>query len=172
MKLIPLSARNKCKNAGKYFAEVDDEIYPFLIHWDWRVAKTGKNTYACRMATIDGVRTSIFMHRFILGVSDSSICVDHINNNGLCNLTSNLRTCSKGENSRNRSGWMKSTSQFKGVTWIANKQKRVKRWTASITIDRRKICIGYFGSEIEAAHAYDAAAKQHHGEFAKLNFEE
>ena len=38
--------------------------------------------------------------------------------------------------------------------------------------NRKTIHIGTYISEIEAAKAYDEAAKIHHGEFANLNFPE
>jgi hypothetical protein len=34
----------------------------------------------------------------------------------------------------------------------------------------KKIWVGRFKTQIEAARAYDAAAKKYHGEFARLNF--
>lgn len=168
MKLIPLSHQGK--NKGKYFAEVDDEMYPYVNHWKWGATKQGNTIYAVRQEWVDRVRVSVLMHRFILGVTDPNICVDHINLNGLCNLQINMRTCTKRENSCNRRGWKNSISQYKGVAYVSNSQKRVKRWTASITVNRKKISVGYYHTEIEAAKAYDSAALKYHKEFAKLNF--
>jgi hypothetical protein len=50
--------------------------------------------------------------------------------------------------------------------------KRVGRWTVAIKKNRKKISLGSFDSEIDAAKAYDKAAKKYHGEFARLNFSE
>jgi len=41
---------------------------------------------------------------------------------------------------------------------------------AGITADNEKYHLGYFTNEIQAAKAYDNAARKHHGEFASLNF--
>ena len=59
-------------------------------------------------------------------------------------------------------------SKYKGVHWHKNHRK----WLARITFEKNTIHLGYFRNEIEAAKAYDEAAKKYHGEFASLNFPE
>lgn len=94
--------------------------------------------------------------------------VDHINGDGLDNRRSNLRVCSHAENRRNSkkvSGRRKLASHYKGVSHPSK-----NRWTASITVMWKTLHIGSFKTEIEAARAYDEAARNHHGVFARLNF--
>jgi hypothetical protein len=62
----------------------------------------------------------------------------------------------------------KTTSQYIGIYF----EKRTGRWIARIEHNNKRIWIGRYDSEIDAALAYDDAAKKYHGEFARLNFSE
>ena len=58
------------------------------------------------------------------------------------------------------------SSKYKGFHW----NKRNKKWAAQITCDHKRHHLGYFVDEIDAAKAYDKAARKYHGEFAQPNF--
>ena len=82
----------------------------------------------------------------------------------LDNRRENLRLCNARQSGFNMPK-RKSASQYKGVHW----NKRDKKWYAHIGVDSKLKHIGYYDSEIEAAIAYNNAAKKYHGEFARLN---
>jgi len=112
-------------------------------------------------------RTYYQMHREIVQVPDGMVC-DHINGDGLDNRKANLREASRAENSWN-SGKNRgvSRSKYKGPAW----DSRDRRWEVRISVNGRRIYIGRFKDQIEAARAYDRAAKKYHGEFALPNFD-
>lgn len=91
--------------------------------------------------------------------------LDHIDRNRLNNKFQNLRTATAYQNSTNKTSKVNSSSKYLGVSWHRDRQK----WAASIRSNGSNY-LGIFSSEIEAAKAYDAAAKRLHGEFASLNF--
>jgi hypothetical protein len=106
------------------------------------------------------------MHRAVMGVEDKRY-VDHQNHNGLDNRRKNLRIATWEENCWNkRKPNTNSSSIYKGVMW----DKRRGNWQVMIGYKGKKIFIGYFDDEQEAARAYDAKAKELYGEFAALNF--
>lgn len=151
-KEIPLSQ-------GKV-AFVDDEDYTLVTQHQWRHLNRGSG-YAIAKAS----GKPIYMHRLVTH-APQGMEVDHINGNGLDNQKSNLRVCAQAENLKHQRRARNNTSGYKGVTWDASQGK----WFVEIMSDRRRYYIGRFTSVTDAARAYDAAARQYHGEFACLNF--
>lgn len=90
--------------------------------------------------------------------------IDHIDGNGLNNAIANLREATQSENLRNRGASANNKSGLKGVHW----HRRDRKWVAQITIAGTPKCLGYFDDPAKAHAAYRAAAKEHHGEFAKV----
>jgi hypothetical protein len=120
---------------------------------------TSNKFYACR----EEGRKSVLMHRVVLNAPDGFL-VDHINGNTLDNRRENLRLCNKTENLRNRGKTKLNSVGYKGVT------RKRGRFSAGISVGGKHISLGSFSDPIEAARAYDAAAKKYFGEFAWFNF--
>jgi len=106
------------------------------------------------------------MHRRVINIPGNLLC-DHINRNSLDNRKANLRPATVSQNLCNRHKTKSRTrSKYKGLEW----DKAQRKWKARIQINNRKIYLGSFNSEIDAARAYDHAAMKYHREFANLNF--
>lgn len=159
MKRIPLTQ-------GK-FALVDDGDFDFLSQWKWRHSKG----YAVRNRTrSDGCgSTQISMHQQIMWMAGHDFQqVDHKDLNRLNNRRFNLRPATKLQNNLNRARQSNNQCGFKGVYWERPYGTRRGRWRMKITIgDKKKT--GSFTTKEEASRAYAKAAKELHGEFARIN---
>ena len=150
-----------------FVALVDDEDFERVNAFKWHFLRGRRGGYAARRGRDSHV---VLMHREILGAPDG-VPVDHISGDGLDNRRANLRECSNAENARNQvkhKAWRgrPCTSQYKGVHF----NRADQRWVSMIRENGRSRYLGGFLSEIEAALAYDTAAKQVFGEFARFNF--
>jgi len=105
----------------------------------------------------------ISLHRFIVDCP-SGMQVDHINGNTLDNRRSNLRVCTKAQNSRNRHTNKNSISGYKGVYW----DNHFKKWITYIRFENKKIYLGRFDNPEKAYEAYVAASEKYHGEFGRI----
>jgi hypothetical protein len=90
---------------------------------------------------------------FLNHVSDisSGIVIDHINNNRQDNRLENLQLVTvRLNNSKDRKG---GASDFIGVFWSV----KHKKWGCAIFYKKRRIHLGLFYDELEAANAYNKA---------------
>jgi len=147
-------------------AIVDIADYPLVAGHRWHVHKAPHQYYAyTNVPTPDGKQTILQMHRLLL---PDAAEIDHVDHDGLNNQRGNLRECTRAQNNMNSRKRKDGSSHYKGVCW----DKAKRKWWAQIKADHVQIFLGYFTSEIEAAHAYDDDARERFGEFACLNFPE
>jgi hypothetical protein len=156
MKKIPLTK-------GK-LAIVDDEDYEYLNVNKWYCSTTGYATRATRRDH-NHKQKRIMMHREIIK-APVDVQVDHIDGNRLNNTKENLRLVTRQQNQMNRRKLKtNSSSKYKGVTFYS----KVNLWVATIYFKNKRIHLGYYKTELDAAKAYNNAAKEVHGEYARLN---
>lgn len=123
-----------------YEAKIDPEDMHILEHrWIARINPTG-HVYAARWGVReDGTPGIVFLHREICK-PERHLLVDHINGDTLDNRRSNLRAVTPQRNALNRK---KPT----GVSRVGN------RWRSSITLNGKKVHLGYYATEEEARKA-------------------
>lgn len=145
---------------------IDDEDEEFVLSHTWypMATKDGR-AYYHRFRNKEergNGKKWIALHRELINAPDG-LEVDHKDRNPLNNQKSNLRLATSSQNSANSKSRCR---QYKGV-W---KGPKSKGWTAYIKMDGKPTCIGTYKTEVEAAYAYDNAARKIYGEFAYLNF--
>ncbi len=89
--------------------------------------------------------------------------VDHKDVATRNNRWNNLRKATRGQNAANKQKQKDKTSKLKGVFW----QAHAKRWRSQICVNKKRMHIGYYKTELEAAQAYAERATFYHGEFAR-----
>jgi hypothetical protein len=109
----------------------------------------------------------LFMHRLLLSVARGRV-VDHLDGNGLNNQKVNLRQVSTRQNQMNRrpnQAGRPRSSRYKGVS----RTGKCTTWQAKIVVEGKRVPLGRFKREVDAARAYNKAAVEYFGEYARLN---
>lgn len=152
-----------------FVAIVDDEVYSELSKFTWHAdVRRSSIVYAVRNRHLsEGGPGPEYMHRRIMG--SPRIEVDHhvhLHHLGIVdNRRVNLRLAGTSNNQANRRKLTTTSSIFKGVTY----SKKSRRWQSQVG-GGRKSFLGLFEVESYAAYAYDLAALERFGEYARTNF--
>lgn len=141
-------------------ALISAEDWPLVGGYLWHAHDAGRGLIYASRRLCGGGR--IYMHREIVR-PPRGMLVDHANRCGLDNRRSNLRLATRAQNAVNCASRPGETG-FRGVS------RHGSGFRARITRDGKELYLGTFRTVLEAAAAYDAAAREEHGPFAWLNF--
>jgi len=108
----------------------------------------------------------VYLHRMIVAAPKGAM-VDHANGDTLDNRRQNLRLATNSQNQANRLKLQKKHG-FRGVCW----HRQFRKYQAGIKVNGKSVHLGLYDSAESAARAYDAAAREHFGEFGYQNFKD
>jgi hypothetical protein len=146
---------------GRGVAVVDAEDAETVAGYAWYRHQVGNLVYA--RADVGGRRSRrrIYMHVLIAGARP-----DHIDGDGLNNRRGNLRPATRGQNQANQ---RVKPGRYKGV-WRDPRRKAAGGWLAYITVNGERRTLGLYPIPEDAARAYDVAAVEAWGPYARVNF--
>jgi hypothetical protein len=134
----------------------------------WHIAGTTRESGYVLISL--GEYGQVFAHRlawvYVHGEIPPGMEVDHKDRNPNNNAIDNLRLATSSQQKQNRGVQSNNRSGLKGAYYHAI--HKGKKWRSQIKVGKRLIFLGYFDTAEEAHAAYCAAAKEHHGEFARV----
>lgn len=144
-----------CSNSSSEFY-FDMEDYHIIKNYTW-IEHVMQSGYHALEAWDSKTKKVIRMHHLLVGKS-----YDHADRNPLNNRRYNLRVATMTENARNHTKQKSNTSGVVGVEWRRDNEK----WCANITVNKKRIWLGYFENKNDAIIARLNAEAEYFGEFA------
>lgn len=141
---------------GKYFLYDIDDFEKIRNHC-WREDKNG-------YIVSNHNNTQLSLHRLIMDFP-SGLIIDHKNHQVNDNRKENLRIGTQTNNHMNRNRDRRNVSGHTGVRWEDSK----KKWVATITINRKKVYLGFFNSIEPAIKAREDAENKIFGDWSYKN---
>jgi hypothetical protein len=108
-----------------------------------------------------GGKISLFMHRIVTNCLDEKLAIDHINHDRTDNRKENLRIVNYSQNGQNKYNKVDTSSGRRGVSW----SKTAKKWDCYISIEGKRIKLGYYDSLDEAIKIREDAEIKYFGEY-------
>ncbi len=141
-----------------HVAHIDDEDLHKVLNYKWTACNCRGKWTARRFIN----KKTIYMHQEIL---ETKSPVSHIDGNGLNNQKANLLVSNASALQQGRYKRAGTSSKYIGVYW----RRDLMKWHARIYIAKKYLHIGFFGSDVEAARAYNDKALRFFGASARLN---
>lgn len=142
-----------------YVALVDDQDYEYIIQFKWHPSVRAHTVYA-QSTQLGGV----LLHRIIMNPAPALI-VHHKDKNGLNCQRENLVVITQSQNLMFTSKKTLTKNKYKGV--YSNKYQSaytINKFYAQIRVRGKRLHLGMFPTEEEAALAYNRAARLHYGD--------
>jgi len=142
---------------------IDDEDWERCKPYSWNIAWDKEADYFYVKTYDWKTQKTLYLARFLCCCFDSNQ-VDHKDLNPLNNQKTNLRICSRLQNSQNKQKQKNNSSGYRGVYWC----KSSKCWKASIRVNKQRIYLGGYSTPEQAAEAYKQASLKYHGKFGRI----
>jgi hypothetical protein len=127
-----------------------------------------RNIVMCVWVSKSGKKTAAPVAKMMMDIVGKS-SIKYLNGNSLDLRRANLEEITHQQSQfkkKKQDTENETTSQYKGVTW----SKFAEKWAAHIKFDYKKIHLGYFTEEVQAAKAYNDKAIELFGkEYSLLN---
>lgn len=172
---MPIEIKLTNSDKAALIDEADYDLVKDYVWWEHFPKQSETLSYAYGMKlprTRTGERV-VKMHRLLLKITDSKQLIDHVDGNGLNNCRSNLQLVTMAENIQKANfdptkNKRKRHSKFRGVSYL----EWYGKYLAYVNCNGKREYLGYFTTAEEAARVRDSRAKQLHGKFARLNYED
>lgn len=149
-------------------AIVDEDEFIFVSSYSWHLSTEGyvlRNEPRQKRRTGES-RSSKTLAECVVQCNDhTKERIVYLNGDKLDCRKVNLAVVSVSEAGGTAKLSKKNTSGFKGVSW----SRLCKKWGASITVNGKRITLGYFTEKMDAVYSYDAASVKYFGETAMTN---
>lgn len=157
---------------GDKVVQIDNDDLERVSQFSWHIRKIGNHFYVIRREMCGDRRCVILLHRFILGITDPTMIIDHIDHDGLNNTKDNLRIVSYSINAQNMLPY--GASKYSGVSMRKACKKKSSFWYSRIKHSYKSYWLGQFPmtpcGELLAAIRYDEKAVELFGSSANVNF--
>jgi len=115
-----------------YTVLIDEEDFHKVSKHTWRINHLKYKKYCYTHIKIDGKRTGLKLHRFLMGLENGDKrMINHIDGNSLNNQKSNLEMCNNMYNTQ-------SINTKKNFGYISFRENRNKKHCAEVNINKKR----------------------------------